>query len=170
MKLLLTALVSLCLSIASLAGLRAAETAPDPSWGKAADNKIYAQKLVNELMAKNPSLVVIGLHATKPGAKDQTMIATNLDRVGKADDDDDKAVSVEHKIILAPNLTDPNRFEVQVWLKDATGKQLTAAAGFVFKYKAGDSEIVLLTKAIALRDELAKKTPSFEALFAPAKL
>ena len=170
MKSIRTALVFFSALFASVLSLRAAETVPDPSWGKAVDNHILAQKLVNELMAKNPDLMVIGLHATKPGAKDQTMIATNLDRIGKADDDDDKAVSVEHKIILAPNLTDPNKFEVQVWLKDARGKQLTAAAGFVFKYKAGDSEIVLLTKALALRDELAKKTPTFEALFAPAKL
>ena len=169
MKKILITLVSLCISLASLPGLRAAETAPDPSWGKAADNKIYAQKLVNELMAAHPELLVVGLHATKPGAKDQTMIATNLDRVGKADDDDDKAVSVEHKIILAPNLKESNKFEVQVWLKDAKGTQLIAAAGLVFKYKQGDSEIVLLTKALAIRDELAKKTPSFAALFAPAK-
>lgn len=164
-KLLLPVLVLLC-----AAGLRAADTAVDPSWRKPADNPILAQKLVNELMAAHPELVVIGLHATAPGAKDQTMIATNLDRVGKADDDDDKAVSVEHKIILAPNLKDPKKFEVQVWLKDASGKQLTAAAGFVFKYKTGDSEIMMLTKALAFRDELAKKTPTFEALFAPANL
>jgi len=140
------------------------------TWKKAAANPILAQKIVNELMAAHSELVVVGLHATAPGAKEQTMIATNLDRVGKKDDDDDKAVSVEHKIILAPNLKDPARFEVQVWLKDAAGKQLTAAAGFVFKYKAGDSEIMMLTKALAFRDELARKTPNFEALFASAKL
>jgi hypothetical protein len=140
------------------------------TWKKASANPILAQKLVNELMAAHPELVVIGLHATAPGATEQTMIATNLDRVGKKDDDDDKAVSVEHKMILAPNLTNPARFEVQVWLKDASGKQLTAAAGFVFKYKQGDSEIMLLTKALAFRDEIARQTPTFEALFAPAKL
>ena len=155
MKSIRTVLVSFSLSLAAISGLRAAETPADPSWGKAVDNHILAQKLVNELMAKNPDLLVIGLHATKPGAKDQTMIATNLDRIGKADDDDDKAVSVEHKIILAPNLKESNKFEVQVWLKDANGKQLTAAAGFVFKYKAGDSEIMMFTKALAFRDEPA---------------
>jgi iron complex outermembrane receptor protein len=140
------------------------------TWKKPSANPILAQKLVNELMAAHPELVVVGLHATPPGGKDQFMIATNLDRVGKKDDDDDKAVSVEHKIILAPNLKDPAKFEVQVWLKDAAGNQLTAAAGFVFKYKKGDSEIMMLTKAIAFRDELAAKTPTYDALFASAKL
>ena len=159
-----------CIALVSL--VRAADPTPAEmaTWKKPADNPILAQKLVNALMAAHPELIVVGLHATAPGAKDQTMIATNLDRVGKADDDDDKAVSVEHKIILAPNLKDPAKFEVQVWLKDAAGQQLTAAAGFVFKYKAGDSEIMMLTKALAFRDELARKTPTFEALFGPAEL
>jgi ABC-type Zn2+ transport system substrate-binding protein/surface adhesin len=166
-------LLATVLALSFVAARLAAEeptAAEMATWRKPAINKILAQKLVNELMAAHSELVVVGLHATAPGAKEQTMIATNLDRVGKKDDDDDKAVSTEHKIILAPNLKESNKFEVQVWLKDATGKQLTAAAGFVFKYKAGDSEIMMLTKALAFRDELAKKTPSFEALFAPAKL
>ncbi len=140
------------------------------TWRKAASNHILAQKLVNDLMAAHSELLVVGLHGVAPGAKDQTMIATNLDRVGKKDDDDDKAVAVEHKIILAPNLKESNKFEVQVWLKDASGRQLNAAAGFVFKYSKGDSEIMMLTKALAFRDELAKKTPTYDALFAPAKL
>lgn len=166
----------LLLALLALSSLSARLAAQEPTaaemalWQKAASNHILAQKIVNELMAAHPELVVVGLHATAPGTTEQTMIATNLDRVGKKDDDDDKAVSVEHKIILAPNLKDAAKFEVQVWLKDASGKQLTAAAGFVFKYKAGDSEIMLLTKALAFRDELARKTPSFEALFTPTEL
>ncbi len=166
--LLVTALALSCVAVRLGAQDPTAEEMA--TWKKASSNHIVAQKIVNELMAAHPELVVVGLHATPPGATDQFMIATNLDRVGKKDDDDDKAVSVEHKIILAPNLKDAAKFEVQVWLKDASGKQLAAAAGFVFKYKKGDSEIMMLTKALAFRDELAAKTPTFEALFAPAKL
>ena len=149
----------------------AAETAPDPSWGKAADNKIYAQQLVNEALAAHPDLVVIGLHATAPGATEEKMFATNLDRVGKMDDDDDKAAVIDHKIILAPNPTDPHKFEVQLSLKDAAGNTLPAGAGLVFKYNAGDDPVQILIKAVKIRDEFAKKTPTFAALFAPvAKL
>ncbi len=144
-------------------GLRA-----DPELGKAADNKIYAQTLVNELMAKNPDLLVVGLHATAPGAKDETMIASNLDRIGKKDDDDDIAVATERKTILAPNMKESNKFEVQVPIKDATGN-IVGAAGLVFKYKAGDDEVKLHIKALAIRDELAKKIPNFAALFKPTK-
>ena len=171
MKRLLSWIALALLSVPTLTVVLRAQTAADESaaWKKAADNKIYAQKLVNELMAANSDLLVIGLHATQPGASEQTMIASNLDRVGKKDDDDDKAVSVEHKMILAPNMKEPNKFEVQVWLKDASGKQLTAAAGFVFKYKAGDDEVKFLIKALKLRDELAAKTPRFEDLFKPTE-
>src|SRR5258708_9379643 len=160
MKLVRLFATALALSFAT-ARLAAQGPAPEEmaTWRKPSANPILAQKICNELMAAHSELVVVGLHATAPGAKDQTMIATNLDRVGKKDDDDDKAVSVEHKIILAPNLKDPAKFEVQVWLKDAAGKQLTAAAGFVFKYKAGASEIMMLTKPLPFPDEPAPNTP-----------
>jgi DNA-binding beta-propeller fold protein YncE len=146
----------------------AADTAPDPSWRKAADNHIYAQKLVNGLMAKYPELVVVGLHLTVPGAKNETMIATNLDRVGKLDDDDDIAVATTHKTVLAPNMTDPHKFEVQVPLKDSAGNFIGGAAGFVFKYNFGDDEVQLHVKALAIRDELAAQTPDAAALLVDA--
>ena len=57
------------------------------------------------------------------------------------------------------------------WMKDAKGNELDAAVGFVFKYnKKTDSDVAMLTKGEALRDELASKIPSWEAIFAPAKL
>lgn len=148
-------------------GLRAAETTPDPSWGKAADNKIFAQTLVNDTMAAHPELVVMGLHAVAPGQKDEKMIATNLDRIGKKDDDDDIAVATEGKTILAPNLTDPHKFEVQVPLLDSSGRTV-GSIGFVFKYHAGDDQIEFHKKAFAIRADLAKRISDHDALFAPA--
>jgi len=53
------------LILALLPALNAA-TPPDPSWRKAADNHIFAQRLVNELMAKYPELVVVG-NQPRPG-------------------------------------------------------------------------------------------------------
>jgi hypothetical protein len=159
-----------CLALFSALVLGVSAFGADPVLGKPADNKIFAQKLVNGLMAKYPELVVVGLHATVPGAKDETMIATNLDRVGKVDDDDDIAVATEHKTILAPNMKDPTKFEVQVPLKDTAGNFIGAAAGLVFKYKAGDDEVQLHIKALKIRDELAAKTPDLAALLKPAAL
>src|ERR1700682_3859381 len=135
--------------------------------GKAADNAIYAQTLANEVMASHPELVVIGLHALKPGSQEETMIASNLDRVGKQDDEDDLAVSHERKTILAPNIKDPTKFEVAVPLKEETGKVI-GSFSTVFKYTAGDDEVKMHAAAVAIRDELAKKIPSSADLFKPA--
>ncbi|MFI5337202.1 MAG: hypothetical protein ACHQ5A_10490, partial [Opitutales bacterium] len=134
------------------------------SWGRAADNRIVAQDLTNTLMRDNPDLVVIGLHATAPGAKGPTMIASNLDRIGKVDDDDDIAVATERKTILSPNAKDPHKFEVQVPMWDASGKVI-GACGFVFKYNAGDDEIELHRRALTLRAWLQTRITTLDALF-----
>ena len=146
----------------------AAYALADPALGKAADNAIYAQTLVNEQMAKHPELLVLGMHAPKPGAKDSHMIAANLDRIGKADDEDDLAVAQERKTILAPNMKEPTKFEVAVPLKDASGKVI-GSLSTVFKYAAGDDEVKMHTAALAIRDEMAKKIPNLAALFKPAR-
>jgi hypothetical protein len=136
----------------------------DQALGKAADNAIYAQSLVNDEMAKHPDLLVIGMHASKPGVKTSTMIASNLDRIGKADDEDDLAVSRERKTILAPNIKEPTKFEVAVPLKDASGRVIGSLSA-VFKYAPGDDEVKMHTAALAIRDDIAKKTPDVAALF-----
>jgi len=135
------------------------------TWRKAADNKIYAQKLVDELMASHPELLVVGLHGTAPGANEERMIASNLDRIGKKDDDDDVGVSTEHKTICAPNLKESFKFEVLMPLKDSSGAFLNGAVGFVFRYKQGDDEVKMHALAVQIRDGLAKKIPSMAALF-----
>lgn len=152
---------------AMLACASAAPAVADQPLGKAADNAIYAQSLVNDQMAKHPELLVIGMHATKPGLKSSTMIASNLDRIGKADDEDDLAVSHERKTILAPNVKEPDKFEVAVPLKDAAGKVI-GSLSTVFKYAAGDDEVKMHAAAVGIRDEIAKKTPNVAALFKPA--
>jgi len=152
------ALAALMLGAATLAA------AADAPLGRAADNAIYAQTLVNETMAKHPELLVIGMHAVKPGGKTSTMIASNLDRIGKQDDEDDLAVANEHKTILAPNLKEPTKFEVAVPLKDATGKVI-GSLSTVFKYEPGADEVKMHAAAVAIRDDLAKRTPNTAALF-----
>jgi iron complex outermembrane receptor protein len=161
-----SAAVAAMLAVATLAPA-AADQASGQAPGKAADNAIYAQSLVNDEMAKHPELVVIGMHAVKPGVKGSTMIASNLDRIGKADDEDDLAVSREHKTILAPNLKEPTKFEVAVPLKDATGRVIGSLSA-VFEYAAGDDEVKMHAAAVAIRDEIAKQTPSVAALFKAA--
>ncbi len=147
---------------------RAESTAAErATWTNAADNRIYAQQLVNEVMAAEPRLVVIGMHGVRPGEKEPHMIASNLDRIGKRDDDDDVSVANEHKTICAPNPTDSSKFEVLMPMKDASGHTLNAAIGFVFRYKAGDDEVMLHAEAARIRDAIAKKISDYRVLFQP---
>lgn len=167
---ILLRMVALAALITLQPSLRAESSAAEKAtWTKAADNKIYAQQLVNETMAAHPELLVIGMHGVKPGANQAHMIASNLDRINKHDDDDDVGVATEHKTICAPNLTETFKFEVLMPMKNASGKTLNAAIGFVFRYKAGDDEVKMHAKAVAIRDSLARKIPSYESLFAPTK-
>ena len=153
-------------TLITLAALAASSLYADEAaaWGKAADNKIYAQTLVNDVMANHSELLVFGMHAIAPGSKDQTLIACNLDRIGKKDDDDDLAVSNEGKMMLAPNLKESNKFEVQLPLLDTSGR-IVGATGFVFKYHVGMDVEKLFHKALAIRAELAKKIPNEASLF-----
>jgi len=163
-------ILPLALLACSISAARLAAQSTDAeraTWRRAADNKVYAQKLVDETMAAHPQLLVIGMHGIAPGATDSRMIASNLDRIGKKDDDDDIGVANEHKTICAPNLKETFKFEVLMPLKDASGKVLDAAIGFVFKYQAGDDEVKMHALAVSIRDELAKKIPSYEELFKP---
>jgi hypothetical protein len=107
------------------------------------------------------------MHAAKPGSRESHLIAANLDRIGKRDDEDDLAVAHERKTILAPNLKDPTRFEVAVPLKDAT-ETVIGSLSVVFKYGAGVDEVRMHAAAVAIRDELAGKIADVAVLFKPA--
>jgi iron complex outermembrane receptor protein len=153
--------------LAALACVHLTAAAADQPLGTAAQNAIYAQTLVNEILAKHPELVVVGMHAAKPGSRESHLIAANLDRIGKRDDEDDLAVAHERKTILAPNLKDPTRFEVAVPLKDAT-ETVIGSLSVVFKYGAGVDEVRMHAAAVAIRDELAGKIATVAVLFKPA--
>lgn len=71
--------------------LGAAQLRAEDRLMKAADNRVYAQALVNEVIKANPDLIIVGFHAVAPGAKNQSMIASTLDRIGEKDDDEDLA-------------------------------------------------------------------------------
>ena len=96
------------------------------------------------------------------------MIAANLDRIGKKDDEDDLAVAHERKTILAPNMKDPAKFEVALPLHDASGRVI-GSLSTVFKYTAGGDEVKMHAAAVAIRDDLARKISNADELFKPAR-
>lgn len=138
--------------------------------------KIYAQVLSDETMVSNPDLLSMTLHGVPPGMTDAyTMFAGSYpDRIGNADDPDDIDVSKKGITIVDPRwhrTKDASpKFVVLMPMRDAQGNNIGLVV-YAFKVPvAGNQyERTLYTKALDLRDALARRIPSYEALFAPAK-
>jgi hypothetical protein len=138
----------------------------DVKYGTPTDNKIYAQTLVNKIMAANPQLVAVGMHVAKPGTEDYRIIATTLNVVGKKCDPEDLVVSVGGNTVLMPNLK-MSKLGILLPMHDRSGKHIGGFA-LQFKYHDGDDQAKLFAEALALRDSVAKEIPSVADLFAPA--
>ncbi len=155
-----------------------AADAPAKNWTAPAD-KIYAQKLSDETMAKNPDLLSITIHGVPPGMSDvYTMFAGSYpERIGNPDDPDDIDVSKKGITILDPRWH-RTKDTVKKWvvlmpMRDKTGENIGLVV-YAFKDPKGNpnataNEMNYLKKSAALRDALAKKISSYDALFAPAK-
>src|ERR1700674_264151 len=124
--------------------------------------KIYAQKLLDDTLAKHKDVVIMAMHVTPPGQPDNVIIASNIGRIGKKADDDDKRVIETGKANLERN-EKGDHFEVELTLQD-TSKNTIGAVGIVFMYKP-DNEKVFQKKAEEIRDEMASKTPTIDKLF-----
>lgn len=156
---------------------RAAD-APTKNW-TAPGQKIYAQKLSDETMAKHPELLSVTLHGVPPGMSEvYTMFAGSFpERIGNPDDPDDIDVTKKGITILDPRwrrTKDPvKKFVVLMPMRDAAGENIGLVV-YAFKNPPGNlntsaSEIVYLKKSAALRDALQRKIPKYEALFEPAR-
>lgn len=167
---------------ASLALGALAHAAPEPhkkNWTPPA-GKIYAQKLADEIMAHHPELISVTFHGVPPGMHDTyTMFAGSFpDRIGNADDPDDITISKLGITIVDPRWHRTNdtvrKFVMMLPLRDAAGANL---GELVLSYKNPPHsenansryERHFFLAAVALRDSLEKKIPSYASLFAPAR-
>lgn len=136
-------------------------------WAQA-PKKIYAQKLVADYLAAHKDVLVLGIHATKPGTTENRIIAINLPtHVGKKSDADDMKVINTGKPLTEAE-KDEGKYEVLLPLQDRSGKQIGALA-VVFPYHEGDDQTSFLPRAVRVRDQLASKIPSLRALFRPVE-
>jgi hypothetical protein len=153
----------------------AAQTAPAKNWTAPA-TRIYAQQLSDETMKAHPELLSVTFHGMPPGATDTyTMFAGSYpERIGNPDDPDDIDVTKKGITIVDPRWhrtkdTSP-KFVVLMPLRDQSGANVGLIV-YAFKVPAAGNqyERSLYLKALELRDALAKRIPSYAALFAPAK-
>ena len=138
---------------------------------------IYAQRLADETMKSHPELLSMTLHGVPPGAAPDTytMFAGSYpDRIGNSDDPDDIDVSKKGITIVDPRWHRTKdvspKFVVLMPLRDVRGANIGLVV-YAFKVPvAGNQyERTLYPKALELRDALAKKISSYDALFAAAR-
>src|SRR5712692_4236969 len=92
--------------------------------------KIYAQALSDQIMAKHPELISVTFHGVPPGLdKVYTMFAGSFpERIGNPDDPDDIDVIVKGITIVDPRwnkVNDPvKKFVMMLPLRDAQGENV----------------------------------------------
>ena len=124
----------------------------------------FAQKLVDEALAKHPEVILLAIHA---GAPKYDIVASNFGRIGKLGDEDDLRVITKGTQNLELNKTGTH-FEDELPLKTQTGRRI-GAIGVVFNYKKGDSKAALEKIATEIQSEMQSQITGSEMLFGPAK-
>jgi hypothetical protein len=128
--------------------------------------KIFAQKLLDDTLAKHKEVVIMAMHVTPPGKPDNVIIASNIGRIGKKADEDDMRVINTGKPNLEVN-TKGDHYEVELVMQDQSGKTI-GAVGIVFMNEKG-KEQEFLKKATQIRDEMKAQTPTIARLFEPVQ-
>ena len=132
----------------------------------AQETKIYAQKLVDQTIAKHPELRQIGLHSIPPNSSDSMIIAINdPKKVGKKSDPDDLEVMKTGK----PSVEIIDRkqiYDLGFPLLDRSGN-IIGVAVMEIKLSAEKSKESALQRGKIIQEELRKEIPSKEKLFEP---
>jgi hypothetical protein len=130
-----------------------------------APERIYAQELVNETVKAHPDLLVLAMHVTRPGSSENVIIASNIGRIGKRADAEDRKV-IDTGETLAKVSRTGDRFEVELVLHDASRRAIGALA-VVFPHSPGDDPQRFKEAAEGIRDDLAKRIPDVASLVRP---
>lgn len=128
--------------------------------------RIYAQTLVDSMLASHPELTILALHVTPPTSADNIIIASNIGRIGKKADADDLSVLESGKPRV--EVTKTGDLSVELLMRDANGTPV-GVIGSTFRFRGGGDRSTILREAERVRDELGSQTPSLAALFEPAR-
>jgi hypothetical protein len=165
--------------VAAATATAAADVASAPAakvknWTQPA-HRIYAQTLSDDIMTAHHELISVTFHGVPPGMQDvYTMFAGSYpDRIGNPDDPDDIDVITKGITIVDPRwhrIKDTvKKFVVQLPLRDASGENVGLIVFAYHNESSGKGEKDFFLSAVALRDALQKKIPSYAGLFEAAK-
>jgi DNA-binding beta-propeller fold protein YncE len=130
-------------------------------------NAPAAENLVLEELSLHPLLRRMGLHVIPPGRETMVLIANgNATRIGIHTSEGDFSAVKEGKI-YGPRIADGNFYNMKMPMFDAQRRPIGI---LVMEIACSDavSEEDAARKADGIREELARKIPSLNALFAPA--
>jgi hypothetical protein len=124
--------------------------------------KILAQKLVDELAARHPELVRIGLHVTPPHGAENVIVASNVaTKIGqKSDPEDLKAMETGKPVVLKEG----SNVDVTLPFHDAS-KRVIGAIGLTLKPTGDERESSVVKRAQSIARELETRVPSKTKLF-----
>ena len=132
----------------------------------AARGRTLAQTLVDELAARHPELVRIGLHLTPLNALDNVIVASNVPaKIGNKSDPEDLTAIESRKPVV---LREGKNFDITLPLYDAAGN-LIGAIGLTFKPAEHEKESSALERARRAARELQRLIPSKAKLFESGK-
>jgi hypothetical protein len=141
--------------------------------GKAADNHIHAQAVLNAVMAANPDLVAIGLHAVPPGidappgSPDSQIIAQSADEIGRKDAPIDlEPVKHDQILIYLAPLAGIPRMKVMVPLRDAS-QRIIGLAVLSFRPSPGMDKMKAHIRTDEILATFARNFPDKASLFLP---
>lgn len=111
-----------------------------------------AQGIIDGIVAKNPDVVRLTIHAIPTGGAESKIIACNLaDRIGRASDPEDlNAMKTGNAVVLKEG----ENIDYTAPIRDAAGKPIAATGITLVGPKAGESEADRVAKAESLAKEI----------------
>ena len=161
------ALLAVCALLSGGGATLAAEGETAPALIKAADNKIFAQQLVVQLMAASPDLLGVGLHAIPPHGSAYVIVAQMRDIIGtKSSADDLEIIQQDATRIYPATLGDQPRMKALAPLRDRSG-QIIGLAALSFKRGPETTKLAVHARLDAILQELSTRIPDRATLFHP---
>ncbi|MFS2136241.1 hypothetical protein [Duganella sp. Dugasp56] len=128
-----------------------------------APNSPYAQRLVDQLMAAHPELLVLALHVRNANGSDYPIIASSIGRIGKKADHDDMQVVTTGEPLTGAYGPNKSRFGIELAMYDAAGSRI-GAMSVGFHHHGADEEPALVQRARQIEAELRAQIPSLAQL------
>lgn len=129
---------------------------PDP-FVAGAERSPRGQALVDAAIDANSDLITLAMHVALPGTENR-IIASNFGRIGKAADKDDADV-VANGTFRREVTNGGRRLAVELPMLDAH-LRVIGALSTSFSMRGPGAEAHALTRAIAVRDALARRIPA----------